>query len=103
MRLLHHPEAAGQVPEPPHGHRALRRGQEFITFFPAERHHLLAVNDVFRAAKGNKMHFIPQGKLRKILVTGCMTQRYGEDVTSELPEVDGILGTGSYKDIVGYR
>ena len=41
-----------------------------------------------------------QGKLRKILVTGCMTQRYGEDVTSELPEVDGILGTGSYKDIV---
>ena len=41
-----------------------------------------------------------QGKIRKILVTGCMTQRYGEDVPTELPEVDGILGTGSYKDIV---
>lgn len=40
------------------------------------------------------------GKLKKILVTGCMTQRYGEDVPTELPEVDGILGTGSYKDIV---
>ena len=40
------------------------------------------------------------GKLQKILVTGCMTQRYGEDVPTELPEVDGILGTGSYKDIV---
>ena len=39
------------------------------------------------------------GKLGKILVTGCMTQRYGEDVSIELPEVDGILGTGSYKDI----
>ena len=40
------------------------------------------------------------GKLKKILVTGCMTQRYGEDIPTELPEVDGILGTGSYKDIV---
>ena len=41
-----------------------------------------------------------EGLLKKILVTGCMTQRYGEEVTDELPEVDGILGTGSYKDIV---
>ena len=40
------------------------------------------------------------GGLKKILVTGCMTQRYGEDVPAELPEVDGILGTGSYRDIV---
>ena len=40
------------------------------------------------------------GAIGKILVTGCMTQRYGEDVPTELPEVDGILGTGSYKDIV---
>ena len=35
-------------------------------------------------------------KLKKILVTGCMAQRYKEDVLDELPEVDGILGTGSY-------
>ena len=40
------------------------------------------------------------GKIKKILVSGCMTQRYGEDVSTEMPEVDGILGTGSYKDIV---
>ena len=40
------------------------------------------------------------GLLKKILVSGCMTQRYGAEVTEELPEVDGILGTGSYKDIV---
>ena len=40
------------------------------------------------------------GKIKKILVTGCMAQRYGEDVFTELPEVDGILGAGSYKDIV---
>jgi len=40
------------------------------------------------------------GQIKKILVTGCMTQRYQEEVAEELPEVDGMLGTGSYKDIV---
>ena len=39
------------------------------------------------------------GQIQKILVTGCMAQRYKQDVLSELPEVDGILGTGSYGDI----
>ena len=40
------------------------------------------------------------GTLQKILVTGCMAQRYQADVLEELPEIDGILGTGSYGDIV---
>ncbi|MBQ9492638.1 MAG: 30S ribosomal protein S12 methylthiotransferase RimO [Oscillibacter sp.] len=39
------------------------------------------------------------GLLRKILVTGCMAQRYQGDVLRELPEVDGLLGTGSYDRI----
>ena len=39
------------------------------------------------------------GQIKKILVTGCMAQRYMDDVLNELPEVDGILGTGSYGDI----
>ena len=39
------------------------------------------------------------GQVKKILVTGCMAQRYKEDVLRELPEADGILGTGSYGDI----
>ncbi len=37
----------------------------------------------------------------KILVcAGCLAQRYSEEIKTELPEVDVILGTGSYKDIV---
>lgn len=40
------------------------------------------------------------GQVKKILVTGCMAQRYREQVLQELPEVDGVLGTGSYGDIV---
>ena len=40
------------------------------------------------------------GKLKKLLVTGCLSQRYQREILEELPEVDGILGTGSYTDIV---
>ena len=40
------------------------------------------------------------GQIRKILVTGCLSQRYGEQILEELPEVDGVLGCGSYVDIV---
>ena len=40
------------------------------------------------------------GQLKKIIVTGCMPQRYQAEIRRELPEVDGILGTGSYKQIV---
>ena len=41
-----------------------------------------------------------QGLVGKILVTGCLSQRYQRDILQELPEVDGILGTGSYTQIV---
>ena len=41
-----------------------------------------------------------EGQVRKILVTGCLTQRYQQEILDELPEVDGIMGTGSYGEIV---
>ena len=41
-----------------------------------------------------------EGQVGKILVTGCLSQRYQGDILKELPEVDGILGTGSYTHIV---
>ena len=40
------------------------------------------------------------GTVGKILVTGCLAQRYQKQILEELPEVDGILGTGSYYDVV---
>ena len=40
------------------------------------------------------------GTVGKILVTGCLAQRYQQQILEELPEVDGILGTGSYYDVV---
>ena len=41
-----------------------------------------------------------EGSIGKILVTGCLAQRYQEEILKELPEVDGVLGTGSYYDVV---
>ena len=40
------------------------------------------------------------GRVGKILVTGCLAQRYQQEIVEQMPEVDGILGTGSYYDIV---
>ena len=41
-----------------------------------------------------------EGLVGKILVTGCLSQRYKSEILEEIPEVDGILGTGSYTEIV---
>ena len=41
-----------------------------------------------------------EGRVGRILVTGCLAQRYREEILTELPEVDGVLGTGSYYDVV---
>ncbi len=41
-----------------------------------------------------------QGKLKKLLVAGCLAQRYKDEILDDMPEVDGLLGTGSYGEIV---
>ena len=53
-----------------------------------------AIDNILEMAELKK-----EGKLKKIIVTGCMAQRYKDDVLRELPEVDAVLGTGSYGDI----
>lgn len=41
-----------------------------------------------------------EGQLGKIIVAGCLSQRYRQEIFSDLPEVDGLLGTGSYTAVV---
>ena len=41
-----------------------------------------------------------QGLVGKILVTGCLSQRYQTEILEQMSEVDGILGTGSYTEVV---
>ena len=59
------------------------------------------------SAKAEAIDFILQsaalkaeGLVGKILVTGCLSQRYQDEIMAELPEVDGVLGTGSYTEVV---
>src|SRR5437016_7661638 len=45
-----------------------------------------------------------RGEVRRVVVTGCLSQRYGAELAREMPEVDAFLGTGQMQqiaDIVG--
>ena len=41
-----------------------------------------------------------RGRARALIVTGCLTQRYGADILTEIPEVNAILGTSDLGRIV---
>ena len=42
-----------------------------------------------------------EGACRALIVTGCLGQRYKQEILDEIPEVDAILGTTSYEDVAG--
>ena len=41
------------------------------------------------------------GRLKGLIVTGCLAQRSGESLLGEFPEVDAVLGTGQWREVVG--
>ena len=41
-----------------------------------------------------------KGRLKALIVTGCLAQRYQKEILEEIPEVDAVLGTTSYDKIV---
>lgn len=40
-----------------------------------------------------------EGNCKALIVTGCMAQRYRDEIFNELPEVDGVVGTGDFEAI----
>ena len=40
-----------------------------------------------------------EGHLKALIVTGCLSQRFTEEMKAEIPEVDGIVGTSSYDEV----
>ncbi|MDO5417329.1 MAG: 30S ribosomal protein S12 methylthiotransferase RimO [Lachnospiraceae bacterium] len=40
-----------------------------------------------------------EGQCRALIVTGCLAERYKDEILQEIPEVDGILGTSTYDEI----
>lgn len=41
-----------------------------------------------------------EGKLKALIVTGCLAQRFTEDILKDLPEVDAVIGTNSYDELL---
>lgn len=54
-----------------------------------------SINTILEMAEQKKT-----GCCKSLIVTGCLTQRYQDEVKKEIPEVDAILGTNSYDSIV---
>jgi ribosomal protein S12 methylthiotransferase len=40
------------------------------------------------------------GRCRRLVVTGCLAERYRDDLRAQIPEIDAVLGTGEVPDIV---
>lgn len=55
-----------------------------------------SINTILEMAEQKK-----SGKCKVLIVTGCLAQRYKEEVLAEIPEVDAVLGTTAYDEIVG--
>ena len=53
-----------------------------------------SVNTILEMAEYKKA-----GSCKVLIVTGCMAQRYKEEIIQEIPEVDAVLGTTSYGEI----
>lgn len=52
------------------------------------------------AAILDAVRFKETGRCEKVLVAGCLAQRYGRELLAEIPEIDGVMGTGSVPEIV---
>lgn len=53
-----------------------------------------SINTILEVAE-----FKNSGRCKCIIVAGCLTERYREEILNELPEVDAILGTGNIEEI----
>lgn len=56
-----------------------------------------SVEEILRMAAWKK-----KGRCRRLVVTGCLPQRYGDELARELPEVDLFLGTGDFPGIAAH-
>ena len=54
-----------------------------------------SVNTILEMAR-----YKEEGTCKALLVTGCLAQRYKEEIAGEIPEVDAVLGTASYDEII---
>ncbi len=53
-----------------------------------------SINTILEMAQNKE-----EGKCKSVIVTGCMAQRYKDELMSEMPEIDAVVGTGTYRQI----
>lgn len=54
-----------------------------------------SINTILEAVELKKL-----GKLKKVVVTGCLSERYADDLRKEIPDVDKYFGSEAYNEIV---
>lgn len=54
-----------------------------------------SVNTILQAVKLKK-----EGKIKKVVVAGCLSERYKDDLMNEIPEVDVFFGTEAYEEVL---
>ncbi|MFZ5633262.1 MAG: 30S ribosomal protein S12 methylthiotransferase RimO [Bacillota bacterium] len=54
-----------------------------------------AINTILETARLKEV-----GRLKALLVAGCLAQRYGRELLAEIPEIDGVLGLGEIGEVV---
>lgn len=78
------------VPDPDGADLAIVNTCGFIDAAKSE-----AIDNILEMAELKKA-----GKLGALIVTGCLAERYKDSILEELPEIDAVLGVGSFSDIV---
>lgn len=61
------------------------------------------IGDAQQEAIDTILHYVQlkkEGKIEKIIVTGCLSQRFKEELKVEIPEVDHYYGVNEYKEVI---
>ncbi len=53
-----------------------------------------AIDNILEMAELKK-----EGRIKRIIVTGCLSERYRDEVSAEMPEIDAVVGVSNYGDI----
>lgn len=82
------------------------KGYEFVDEFAEAEIIIVNTCGFIRDAKQESIDTIVElsqlkefGKLKYLIVTGCLAQRYADELLEEIPEIDAIVGTGNFMNI----
>src|SRR5437763_2461176 len=60
-----------------------------------------SVDTILRMAEYKTSNENPDGRAQKLIVAGCLVERYRNEIQKNIPEVDAVVGTGELEAILG--